>query len=64
MDKTMKIIIFALAIIVGGFIAFGTNALIVLAVCKIMGWAFAWKWVVLFTVAIFVLKGIFQPKEK
>ncbi len=53
-----------IALILGIFIitlaiGFGINALIVWAVCKIMGWTFAWKWVILFTIIFAVLKSLF-----
>lgn len=58
-----------IAIILGVFaitlaISFGVNALIVWAVCKIMGWTFAWKWVILFTIVFAVLKSIFTVNVK
>lgn len=58
-----------IAIILGIFvitlaIGFGVNALIVWAVCKIMGWTFAWKWVILFTIVFAVLKSIFTVNVK
>ena len=52
--------IFVIALAIG----FGINTLIVWAVCKIMGWTFAWKWVILFTIVYAVLKGLFTNKEK
>ena len=52
--------IFAVALAIG----FGVNALIVWAVCKIMGWTFAWKWVILFTIVFAVLKSIFTVNVK
>ena len=58
-----------IAIILGIFaitlaIGFGVNALIVWAVCKIMGWTFAWKWVILFTIIFAVLKSLFTVNVK
>ena len=58
-----------IAIILGIFaitlaIGFGFNALLVWAVCKIMGWTFAWKWVILFTIIFAVLKSIFTVNVK
>ena len=55
----------AIAIILGIFllslaIGFGINTAIVWAVCKIMGWTFAWKWVILFTIVYAVIKSIFS----
>lgn len=47
--------IFALALLIG----FGINTVIVWGVCKIMGWTFSWKWVILFTIVYAVLKSIF-----
>ncbi len=41
-------------------VGFGVNAIIVWAVCKIMGWTFAWKWVILFTLILAVLKSLFS----
>ena len=54
--------------IIAGFIAllfllaigFGVNAMIVWVVCKIMGWTFAWKWVILFTLIFAILKSLFS----
>jgi len=54
--------------IIAGFIAllfllaigFGVNAVIVWVVCKIMGWTFAWKWVILFTLIFAILKSLFS----
>lgn len=58
---TIKIIATLLGIIVIALaIGFGINAVIVWAVCKIMGWVFAWKWVILFTIIFAVLKSIFS----
>ena len=58
-----------IAIILGIFaitlaIGFGVNALIVWAVCKIMGWTFAWKWVILFTIIFAILKSLFTVNVK
>jgi len=58
-----------IAIILGIFavtlaIGFGFNALLVWAVCKIMGWTFAWKWVILFTIIFAVLKSLFTVNAK
>lgn len=47
--------IFALALLIG----FGINTVIVWGVCKIMGWTFSWKWVILFTIVYAILKSIF-----
>ena len=47
--------IFALALLIG----FGINTAIVWGVCKIMGWTFSWKWVILFTIVYAILKSIF-----
>ncbi len=41
-------------------VGFGVNAIIVWAVCKIMGSTFAWKWVILFTLILAVLKSLFS----
>ena len=51
--------IFVVALVIG----FGVNTLIVWGVCKIMGWTFAWKWVILFTIIYAVLKGLFSDKK-
>jgi len=61
--------IIKIAIILGIFavtlaVGFGINALIVWTVCKIMGWTFAWKWVILFTIIFAVLKSIFTVNVK
>ena len=58
-----------IAVILGMFvialaIGFGCNALIVWAVCKIMGWTFAWKWVILFTIIFAILKSLFTVGAK
>ena len=53
------ILVIALSLALG----FGFNALIVWAVCKIMGWAFAWKWVILFTIVYTILSSLFQNKK-
>lgn len=59
MKDTYKIAIgigiFILALLIG----FGINTVIVWGVCKIMGWTFSWKWVILFTIVYAVLKSIF-----
>lgn len=59
MKDTYKIAIgigiFILALLIG----FGINTVIVWGVCKIMGWTFSWKWVVLFTIVYAILKSIF-----
>lgn len=47
--------IFVLALLIG----FGINTVIVWGVCKIMGWTFSWKWVILFTIVYAILKSIF-----
>lgn len=58
---TIKTIVMLLGIIVITLaIGFGVNAVIVWAVCKIMGLTFAWKWVILFTIIFAVLKSIFS----
>ena len=54
-----------IAIFIGIFLAslalgLGINAVMVWAVCKIMGWTFAWKWVILFTIVYAVIKSIFS----
>lgn len=51
--------IFALALLIG----FGINTAIVWGVCKIMGWTFSWKWVILFTIVYAVLKSIFSNND-
>ena len=57
-----NILIIIILFILSIFIAFGVNAAIVWVVCKCMGWTFAWKWVILFTIAYSVLHGIFSAK--
>lgn len=47
--------VFVLALLIG----FGINTVIVWGVCKIMGRAFSWKWVILFTIVYAILKSIF-----
>jgi len=49
-----------LALLFGLVLGFGTNAVIVWVVCKIMGWTFAWKWVVLFTLIFVILKSLLR----
>lgn len=64
---TKKIIGILITIIVAiGTIAFGfaLNGLIVFVVCKILGFTFAWKWVVLFTIAYTVIKSLFTSHNK
>jgi len=60
MNNTYKVVIglgiFALALLIG----FGINTAIVWGVCKIMGWTFSWKWVILFTIIYAILKSIFS----
>ena len=51
--------IFTLALLIG----FGINTAIVWGVCKIMGWTFSWKWVILFTIVYAVLKSIFNNND-
>lgn len=51
--------IFALVLLIG----FGINTAIVWGVCKIMGWTFSWKWVILFTIVYAVLKSIFSNND-
>lgn len=59
MKDTYKIAIgigiFILALLIG----FGINTVIVWGVCKIMGWTFSWKWVILFTIVYAILESIF-----
>lgn len=57
---TLIITLFMSLIAIG--IAFGFNALIVWAICKIVGWTFAWKWVILFTLIYAILKSLFSKK--
>ena len=51
--------IIALTLLIG----FGINTAIVWGVCKIMGWAFSWKWVILFTIVYAILKSIFSNND-
>lgn len=51
--------IFAFVLLIG----FGINTAIVWGVCKIMGWTFSWKWVILFTIVYAVLKSIFSNND-
>lgn len=61
MKEVLAIIIKAiLGISITFAIAFGCDALIVWLVCKIVGWTFAWKWVVLFAVIYFVLSSLME----
>ena len=54
--KTISIMGIIIAIIA---LSVGVNAALVWIVCKTMKWAFAWKWVVLFTIAYAVIKSLF-----
>ena len=51
--------IIALTLLIG----FGINIAIVWGVCKIMGWTFSWKWVILFTIVYAILKSIFTNEN-
>ena len=64
METITKIAIILGIFVIALAIGFGINALIVWAVCKIMGWTFAWKWVILFTIVFAVLKSIFTVNVK
>lgn len=64
METITKIAIILGIFVIALAIGFGINALIVWAVCKIMGWTFAWKWVILFTIIFAVLKSIFTVNVK
>lgn len=59
MNTFAKIMLILGIFVVSLAIGFGVNAAIVWVVCKIMGWTFAWKWVILFTVIYAVIKSIF-----
>ena len=61
----MEIVITVIGVlIIGGIIEFGIDALIVLAVCKIVGIAFAWKWVFLLWIVMFLLSALFRQARK
>lgn len=63
MDTILKILGIIAVIIIVIALGFGCNALIVWIVCKIMGWTFAWKWVVLFTIVYALLAGLFRQNK-
>lgn len=64
MSKMGKTIIAVIAVlIIGGIIEFGIDALIVFAVCKIIGVTFAWKWVLLLWIVMFLLSCLFRQAK-
>ena len=58
--NTTKIIALIGILLLSFAIGFGINTLIVWGVCKLVGWTFAWKWVILFTIVYAVLKSLFS----
>jgi len=60
MKKSEAIIAVIAVLVIGGIIEFGIDALIVLAVCKIVGITFAWKWVFLLWIVMFLLSCLFR----
>jgi len=63
MDKLVKIITVFIGVVVGLAIGFGINAVLVWGVCKIMGWAFSWKWVILFMIVWVILKSLLSNNQ-
>ena len=59
-EKVVFILITIAVVILGIGVGFGINTLIVWGVCKLMGWAFAWKWVILFTIGYALLASLFR----
>ena len=60
MNTITKILVLLGVIIVSLAIGFGINAAIIWIVCKIMGWTFAWKWVILFTIVYALLTSLIK----
>jgi len=64
MNKTGKTIIAIIAtLIIANIIEFGIDALIVFAVCKIVGITFTWKWVLLLWIVMFLLSCLFRQAK-
>lgn len=63
MNTILKILGGIIIVIIGIALGFGCNALIIWVVCKVMGWTFAWKWVILFTIVYALLAGLFRQNK-
>ena len=64
MSKMEIVITVIEVLIIGSIIEFGIDALIVFAICKIVGIAFAWKWVFLLWIVMFLLSCLFRQARK
>ena len=60
MNTITKILVLLGIIVVSLAVGFGINTAIVWVVCKIMGWTFAWKWVILFTIVYALLTSLIK----
>ena len=64
MSKMEIVITVIEVLIIGSIIEFGIDTLIVFAICKIVGITFAWKWVFLLWIVMFLLSCLFRQARK